>query len=180
MLNRGQARRASVNKSVTQIPADSVAGWHVQSRCIRSLFISNTAGKHLKRCANHKIPRSPTSDALIAARYPCLTAIYHLGSIAPPWSPDVNTELHTLNFAAEFGDVWIFKLNCIHWILHWKVKFRGKQFWYVISMHEYSVLKIQWLFIFKIPWERYTSISTLYQIKPQIKSLNYNGHGSMH
>ena len=35
------------------------------------------------------------------------------------------------------------------------LKFKSR---YVISMHKYSVLRIQWLFIFKIRWHRFTSI----------------------
>ena len=39
-----------------------------------------------------------------------------------------------------------------------RVKFSGKKSRYVISMHKYTVLKIQWLFIKKIRWAIFTSI----------------------
>ena len=77
-----------------------------------------------------------------------------------------------LNFAAEFGILnWgtlkIFKLNFLTFYLilniltlknkaendllkNVRVKFRGKKSKYIISMHKYSVLRFQWLFIFKI------------------------------
>jgi hypothetical protein len=50
-------------------------------------------------------------------------------------------------------------------IIFWKCKelnSEAKKSRYVSSMHKYSVLKIQWLFIFKIRSDRFTSIALLH------------------
>jgi hypothetical protein len=46
-----------------------------------------------------------------------------------------------------------------------RVKFRGKKSRYIISMHKYSVLRIQWLCTFKIRWHRFTSMQHSKQVE---------------
>ena len=91
----------------------------------------------------------------------------------------------TLNFLTlngwiwhvEFGDVeniYVEFFNVEYLILNFltlKIKLNmiyielnseAKKSRYVISMHTYSVLRIQWLLIFKIRWHRFTSIESIH------------------